>query len=167
MRRTPLLVIVALLVAAGLAAWLWSSRSAGSVSRTVDGPIVLISIDTLRADRLPAYGYDVIETPNIDRLAADGVLFEHAWTHAPLTLPAHMSVLSGELPFEHGVRDNIGFTARSGQRFLQHALNDAGFATGGFISSYVLRRQTGINQGFAHYDDTLPPTTPDSPLGQV
>lgn len=167
MRRTPLLVIVALLVTVGLAAWLWSSRSAGSVSRTVDGPIVLISIDTLRADRLPAYGYDVIETPNIDRLAADGVLFEHAWTHAPLTLPAHMSVLSGELPFEHGVRDNIGFTARSGQRFLQHALNDAGFATGGFISSYVLRRQTGINQGFAHYDDTLPPTTPDSPLGQV
>src|SRR5690606_34928726 len=80
---------------------------------------------------------------------------------------SHMSILTGELPFEHGVRDNIGFTAKPDQRFLQQALGDVGYATGGFISSYVLRRQVGINSGFAHYDDALPPASPESPLGQV
>jgi arylsulfatase A-like enzyme/Tfp pilus assembly protein PilF len=166
--KKALLFAIAAGVVAGAAAgiWLWRG-SARDTAVPTGGPIILISIDTLRADRLPAYGYDAIETPHIDGLAADGVLFERAWSHAPLTLPAHMSMLTGELPFEHGVRDNIGFKAKPDQRFVQHALGDLGYATGGFISSYVLRRQTGIHEGFSHYDDTLPPAAPDSPLGSV
>jgi arylsulfatase A-like enzyme/TolA-binding protein len=132
-----------------------------------DGPIVLISIDTLRADRLPGYGYTRIRTPHLDRLAADAVLFEHAYSHSPQTLPAHTSILSGRLPFEHGVRDNIGFSVRQGERLLSHALRERGFATAGFVSAYVLRAQTGINQGFDVYDDELPAAAPDRPLGQV
>ena len=137
------------------------------VARPADGPVVFISIDTLRADRLPVYGYPRISTPNIDRLAADGVVFENAYAHSPQTLPSHTSILSGELPFEHGVRDNIGFTVRNGQRFLQHYLEEAGFTTGAFVSSYVLREQTGFSQGFDTFDDDLPPASPTQPLGQV
>ena len=132
-----------------------------------DGPIVFISIDTLRADRLPAYGSTRIKTPNIDSLAAEGVLFEQAYAHSPQTLPSHTSILSGQLPFEHGVRDNIGFTVKAGQRFLQHALREQGYATAAFVSSYVLRRQTGIAQGFEIFDDDLPAASAATPLGQV
>ena len=97
----------------GLAAvggWRYARASA-----PVSGPIILISIDTLRADHLPAYGYRKVKTPAIDALAADGVVFERAYSHAPQTLPAHASLLSGRLPFETGVRDNVGF-AREGRR---------------------------------------------------
>ena len=70
------------------------------------GPIILVSIDSLRADRLSAYGYDGNHTPAIDSLVSDGVLFERAFAHVPLTLPSHVTILSGLLPFEHGVRDD-------------------------------------------------------------
>ena len=140
------------------------NRSGGS---RAEGPIVLISIDTLRADRLPAYGYKGTRTPNIDRLVADGILFENAYSHSPQTLPSHTSILTGELPFEHGVRDNIGFTVRKPQQTLPQLLRERGYATGGFVSAYVLRKQVGIDQGFDRYDDELPPASPDKPLGQM
>jgi choline-sulfatase len=151
------------LVVLSAAAWtLWrSARNAGP------GPIVLISIDTLRADHLPAYGYTKVRTPNIDTLAAEGVVFEHAWSHAPQTLPAHTSLLSGELPFEHGVRDNVGFTVKKGQWFIQRALQERGWPTGGFVSAYVLRAATGINQGFDTYDSDMPPSSGERSIGQV
>ena len=149
-------------IAAAAAWFLWLSRSGGA-----EGPIVLISIDTLRADRLPAYGYKGTRTPQIDRLVTDGVLFEQAYAHSPQTLPSHTSMFSGTLPFEHGVRDNIGFSLKDSQRSIQHVLRAQGFATGGFVSAYVLRKQTGFNSGFDHYDDDLPAATPDLPLGQV
>ena len=168
MGRNRLLIgaAVALLTAG---AWLYYSRGlTGSGSSPIaSGPIVFISIDTLRADRLPAYGSTRTTTPNIDRLAADGVLFENAYAHSPQTLPSHASILSGELPFEHGVRDNVGFEVKPGQRFLQHRLKDAGFVTGGFVSAYVLREQVGFNQGFDTFDDELPAASPEAPLGQV
>lgn len=132
-----------------------------------DGPIILISIDTLRADRLPAYGYTGTQTPSIDRLARDGVLFENAYSHSPQTLPSHTSILTGRLPFEHGVRDNIGFSVKPGERTLQSGLRDRGYATGAFVSSHVLRQQVGLNQGFDHYDDRMPAASPDKALGQV
>ena len=72
-------------------------------------PVILISIDTLRSDHLPAYGYKNIETPAIDALRKDSVLFEHAYSNVPLTLPSHISLLTGLLPGENGVRDNVGF----------------------------------------------------------
>src|SRR5919109_1799278 len=105
-------------------------RSPSGASRAWDGPIVLISIDTLRADHLPAYGYTKVRTPAIDALAADGVVFERAYSHAPQTLPAHASLLSGRLPFETGVRDNVGFTLKPSERLLPQLLRDRGFATG-------------------------------------
>ena len=167
MMRRPLLIVVAVAVlAAGL--WLYLAKGRGDGRAiTASGPVILISIDTLRADRLPAYGYKGTKTPAIDRLAADGVLFENAYSHSPQTMPSHTSILSGELPFEHGVRDNVGFEIKPAQRFLQHALKDAGYSTGGFVSSYVLRRQVGFNLGFDDYDDNMPPAAPDRPLGQM
>ena len=149
---------------AAAAVMFWRANGASSAA---DGPIVLISIDTLRADRLPAYGYGTIRTPHMDRFAADSVVFDEAYSHSPQTLPAHTSILSGRLPFEHGVRDNIGFSVKPGERLLSHALGERGFATAGFVSAYVLRKQTGINQGFGLWDDQLPAASPDRPLGQV
>src|SRR5438132_1368648 len=103
--------------------------SAGTVYRKMaashspaNGPVILISIDTLRADHLPAYGYTKVRTPNIDALAAAGTLFERAYSHAPQTLPAHATILSGQLPFETGVRDNVRFTVKPGQWFVQRGL---------------------------------------------
>jgi choline-sulfatase len=162
-RVRPLLIVLVLGV--GIAAAITCSRFRDS--RRAAGPIILISIDTLRADRLPSYGYSGTRTPNIDRLIADGVLFENAYSHSPQTLPSHTSMLTGELPFEHGVRDNIGFTLKNPQRTLPQTLRDAGYATGGFVSAYVLRKQVGFDQGFDHFDDELPPASPDKPLGQM
>src|ERR1700681_1016368 len=142
-RHTFILILAALgtcLAAAG--AWRYTRASA-----PVNGPIILISIDTLRADHLPVYGYRKVKTPAIDALAADGMVFERAYSHAPQTLPAHTSILSGSLPFETGVRDNIGFVVKSGERLLPHMLRERGYATAGIVSSYVLRKETGIDQG--------------------
>lgn len=158
--------IVAVAVAVIAAAALWFIRRS-TTAGAADGPVIIFSIDTLRADRLPAYGYKAIRTPSIDRVVADGVLFENAYSHSPQTLPAHTSMLSGRLPFEHGVRDNIGFSVKPGERFIQHALKERGYSSGGFVSSYVLRSQTGFSQGFDTYDEELPPASPDKPLGQV
>ena len=159
--RTAKLIAGAGLVAMVGIGWWWQSE------RPADGPIVVISIDTLRADRLPAYGYTLTQTPVLDRLASDGVLFEHAYSHAPLTLPAHTSILSGRLPFEHGVRDNIGFTVKPDEVLLAQLLRDHGYATAAFVSSYVLRHQVGLDRGFDVYDDALPKASPDRPLGMV
>jgi choline-sulfatase len=131
------------------------------------GPIILISIDTLRADRLPAYGYTKVRTPAIDALVADGVLFERAYAHAPQTLPSHASMLTGLLPFEHGVRDNVGFALKPTERMLQQLLRERGYATGGFVSAYVLRKETGIGAGFDVYDSDFPATSPELSIGQV
>ena len=136
-------------------------------SAPVSGPIIVISIDTLRADHLPAYGYTKVKTPAIDALAADGVVFERAYSHAPQTLPAHASLLSGRLPFETGVRDNVGFAVKAGERLLPQMLRDRGFATGGVVSAYVLRKETGIGQGFDFFDDEMPPGSPEPSIGQV
>src|SRR3977135_1114010 len=147
---------------AAVGGWRYARASA-----PVSGPIIIISIDTLRADHLPAYGYKKVRTPAIDALAADGVVFERAYSHAPQTLPAHASMLSGQLPFETGVRDNVGFTVKAGERLLPQMLRERGFATGGIVSAYVLRKETGISQGFDFFDGDMPPTTPELSIGQV
>ncbi len=119
-------------------------------------PIVLISIDTLRADRLPAYGWTHVETPALDRIARDGVVFENAYAHYPLTLPSHASLLSGLLPPEHGVRDNSGYRFDASKYpYLPARLRTAGFTTGAFVSAYVLRGETGLASGFDRYEDTI------------
>jgi len=136
-------------------------------SAPLAGPIVLVSIDTLRADHLPAYGYRGVRTPAIDALAADGVVFDRAYSHAPQTLPAHTALLSGRLPFETGVRDNVGFTVKNGERLLPQMLRERGYTTAGVVSAYVLRKETGLNQGFDFFDGEMPPSSPELSIGQV
>jgi choline-sulfatase len=133
--------------------------SACAPRETVKPPIILISVDTLRSDHLPVYGYTNISTPHIDALRGDGVLYEKAWSHCPLTLPSHASMLTGLLPTEHGVRNNIGYRF-DGAKFktLAKALRENGYRTGAAVSSYVLRSETGLDDGFDVYDDAIPVT---------
>ena len=119
-------------------------------------PIVLISVDTLRSDRLPMYGYAKGATPHLDALRRDAVLYERAYSHAPLTLPSHVSMLTGLQPNEHGVRNNIGYRFDPSKfRTLARALRESGYRTRAAVSSYVLRAETGIGDGFEVYDDDI------------
>jgi choline-sulfatase len=123
-------------------------------------PLVVISIDTLRADRLGAYGYRNARTPHIDALASEAVLFENAYTHYPLTLPAHLSAFTGRYPPNHGVRDNVGYTLdATAHPPIQELLRRQGYTTGGFVSAFVLRRETGFAAGFETFDEPPPPST--------
>jgi arylsulfatase A-like enzyme/Flp pilus assembly protein TadD len=153
--RLPCRILQALLASSLLVAC--AGDGAGPVAEIPrGGPLVVVSVDTLRSDRLPAYGYDAVETPAIDALRAEGILFERAYTHVPLTLPAHASLMTGLLPAAHGVRDNGGYTlAADAGPTLAEWLGEAGYATGGAISAFVLRRETGIARGFEHWDDDL------------
>ena len=120
-------------------------------------PVVLISVDTLRSDHLPAYGYRGVKTPNIDALRRDSILFQRAYSHCPMTLPSHVSILTGLLPTEHGVRNNIGYRFDGGKfRTLAGVLHANGYRTGAAVSSYVLRSESGVSQGFDTYDDSIP-----------
>ena len=165
MKKTAV-AIVGVLVILAIAAWA-IRRTSSRPPSPANAPVILISIDTLRADRLPAYGYQKVRTPSIDAFAAESILFERAYAHAPQTLPAHASILSGALPFEHGVRDNVGFTLAPGRWSLPGALRERGWPTAGFVSAYVLRAQTGINQGFETYDSELPAASGELSVGQV
>ena len=159
-RRTLILLSVALgtgLSAAG--GWRYAKASA-----PVSGPIIIISIDSLRADHLPAYGYQNLKTPAIDLLAANGVVFERAYSHVPQTLPAHTALLAGRLPFETGVRDDVGMAVKPGERLLPQLLRERGYSTAGVVSGSRLRRDTGINQGFDFFDDEMAPHA-DDPAG--
>jgi arylsulfatase A-like enzyme/tetratricopeptide (TPR) repeat protein len=140
-----------------------------SVHPTFPGaPLVLISIDTLRADHLPAYGYEGVATPAIDALRRDSILFENAYAHCPLTLPSHVSLLTGLLPTEHGVRDNLGYRfAPEAHPTLAALLKGRGYATGAAVSAYVLRRASGLARSFDFYDDVIATTHESLALGQV
>jgi choline-sulfatase len=128
-------------------------RGGGGLAAPAGTPVILISIDTLRADHLPAYGYRGVATPHIDALARRSVLFENAYTPCPLTLPAHASLLSGRLPPGHGVRNNLGYVLRPDVPTLPRLLRARGYATGAAVSAYVLRGETGLREGFDFYDD--------------
>src|SRR5215468_4082840 len=135
------------LVAAATAGLTLACRGA-SLSTWPDAPVIVVSIDTLRADHLPAYGYSRGATPNLDALARESVVFETAYSHCPLTLPSHASLFTGRLPPRTGVRDNIGFRLKEGQRTLATRFKAAGWRTGAAVSAFVLRSDTGIAQGF-------------------
>jgi len=145
------------LVAAMLISALGCDRSETARLETNPGaPVVLISVDTLRSDRLPAYGYNGVETPVFDAFAADAITFERAYCQTPLTLPSHVSILSGQLPDRHQVRDNIGYRLPGEiATFLPRELRDLGYATGGAVSSFVLRSDTGMGLGFDFFEDDI------------
>jgi len=130
-------------------------------------PLVLISIDTLRADHLPAYGYTAVETPHLDALRRDSVLFRNAYTHVPLTLPAHASLFTGRLPPNHGVRDNLGYRLDDTQATLAALLKAKGYATGAAVSAFVLHATTGLARGFDFYEDTMAAPAGSDALTQV
>jgi arylsulfatase A-like enzyme len=115
--------------------------------------LLLVTLDTTRADRLGCYGHAGAETPTLDRLAASGVRFATAYTVAPVTLPAHASILTGRYPPAHGVRDNGKFALSDDALTLAEVLRGAGFRTGAFVSAVVLARMFGTAQGFEKYDD--------------
>jgi len=129
-------------------------RLAAGVSAS-DLNLLVITLDTTRADRIGAYGFRDIQTPNLDRLAREGVLFEQAASAAPLTLPAHSSIFTGKFPPEHGVRDNGGFFLDPRETTLAEILKARGFRTGAFVGAYVLDSKWGINQGFDTYFDNF------------
>jgi arylsulfatase A-like enzyme len=122
------------LIAAALLAAACGSDASRGPGHFARAPVILITVDTLRADHLPAYGYRQVETPNIDGLRRDSVLFERVYSHCPMTLPSHASMFTGSLPPENGVRNNIGYRF-DGARFktLAEELRDRGYATGAAV----------------------------------
>lgn len=125
---------------------------ASLAARGATPSIILISVDTLRSDHLPAYGYAGIRTPHLDRFRADAVLFERAWSPCPLTAPAHASMLTGLLPAAHGIRDNSGWTLDRRVPTVAEELTRRGYATAAMVSSRVLAAKSGLSRGFALYD---------------
>ncbi|MCA1733222.1 MAG: sulfatase-like hydrolase/transferase, partial [Acidobacteria bacterium] len=124
-------------------------------ARTADGPIIIISVDTLRADRLPAYGATGVETPNLDALASDSIVFDSAWSQVPLTLPSHASMLTGRLPAAINVRNNLGYRLDPVIPAIPSILASKGWRTGAAVSAWVLRADTGLAEIFGHYDDRM------------
>jgi arylsulfatase A-like enzyme/Flp pilus assembly protein TadD len=134
----------------------------GSACRRDPGPapanppsLLLVTIDTLRADRVAAYGSAGARTPQLDSLAREGVRFQEALTSVPLTLPAHATILSGLEPIHHGVRDNGTYVFPSEPATLATLLRARGYATGAFVGAYVLDRRFGLARGFDVYDDRI------------
>ena len=150
----------------GLAWWLFAGRgrslqtaSGANLGRLPRGVapdqlnVLLITLDTTRWDRVGAYGDRSAATPNLDRLAEQGVLFEQTIAAAPLTLPAHSTILTGLLPPRHGVRDNGGYVLDPRHTTLATSLKAAGRQTGAFVGAFVLDSKFGLNQGFDTYYD--------------
>ena len=141
-------------VLSGLAALAAASIGSGWIPLTRPTGVVVITLDTTRADRLPPYGFSSVETPALSSLAARGILFERAMTVAPLTLPAHASLFTGVYPPRHGVRDNSDRFA-SEQPTLADRLSAAGFRTAASVGSVLLERDRGLDHGFQTYRDGI------------
>lgn len=148
--------LIALVIVSGcLAAFWWAQRAAAyALEQNTDQNIVLITLDTLRADALGSYGGQAA-TPSLDELASHGARFTFAHSHAVVTLPSHTSILTGRLPYEHGMRDNAGFRVKDGTETLATRLKPLGFATGAFVGGFPLTKRFGLTPGFDVYDDQI------------
>jgi choline-sulfatase len=129
--------------------------SRGPASTPTARNLVFITIDTLRADHVGAYGYTRARTPNLDALGRGGVLFDRAYAAAPITLPSHATLMSGLYPPGHGSRDN-GLRVSPSVPTLATALQARGFRTGAFVAAFPLDHQFGLNRGFDVYGDHIP-----------
>lgn len=118
--------------------------------------VLVVTIDTLRADRLGVYGAAHVATPAIDRLAREGAWVPNATVHAPLTRPSHASLFTGRYPDEHGIRDNVSAPLAAGVPLLAERFKRDGLATAAFVASVVLERQSGLDRGFDVYSDRMP-----------
>ena len=146
--------VIAALAAAGCGRS--ADRGLGSAGALRGANVLLITIDTLRQDRIGAYGHPNHLTPTIDRIAARGVRYAHAFSPAPLTLPAHASILTGLLPMRHGIHNNTRFRLGEGIPTLASVVKAGGYRTGAFVGAFVLDGRFGLNRGFDEYDDRLP-----------
>jgi arylsulfatase A-like enzyme len=126
--------------------------------------VVLVTVDTLRADHLSSYGFALPTSPRIDALAAESALFERAVAASSTTAPSHASILTARSVREHSVGHLNGETRLQGVPTLAEALREAGYGTGAFVSNFLLRRVLGFDRGFDHYDDALPDPEPNRPL---
>ncbi|MEZ5332998.1 MAG: sulfatase-like hydrolase/transferase, partial [Thermoanaerobaculia bacterium] len=117
--------------------------------------LVLVTVDTLRWDAVDFLGPHDDVTPTLDRLAAEGIVFPFAHAHNVVTLPSHTNILTGRLPYQHGVRDNSGFRLPASVPTLAETLRDAGFATAAVVAAYPLDARFGLDRGFDLYDDYL------------
>lgn len=167
MRKTLSTIRLGVLLAGSIA--LCGCRRGGA-SRVVafpGAPVVLISVDTLRSDHLPMYGYRNVETPALSALRKDSILFEKAYSNVPLTLPAHASIFTGVPPTVHGVHDNLGYRLDPAQPTLAELLKARGYATGAAVSAIVLSGGSGISRGFDFYEDSVEPTELHEALSRV
>ena len=140
-------------LALGLLVWAVTSRQPAAVlERRADQNLLLVTIDTLRADALGSYG-GAARTPNLDALAARGTRFDFAHAHAVLTRPSHASILTGTYPYENGVRDHSGYRLKAGLPTIASMLKAQGFETGAFVGAVPLERRFGLDGGFDVYDD--------------
>ncbi len=151
-----IVVVLVLLLLSVLAARYFYGESGRSEKEIRN--VVLISIDTCRADYLGCYGYPRPITPNIDAVAEEGILFENAITPVPITLPAHCSMLTGLNPLHHQIHDNLGYKLSSASTTLAEIMSRHGYKTAAVIGSFVLNSQFGLNQGFDYYNDKFEQT---------
>ena len=145
------LVILLLMMLPAASILTWSCRRAERRSEIQQ--VILISIDTCRADHLSCYGFNRETTPHVDAVAREGILFLNTVSPVPLTLPAHSSMLTGTIPAYHGVHDNMEYQLGSSNISLPEILREKGFKTAGIVSSFVLDKQFGLDQGFDSYND--------------
>jgi tetratricopeptide (TPR) repeat protein len=151
---------IALIIAGAIGLWL-STRASGrsgipeSVGTFPGASVVMVTLDTTRADRLGCYGSTAGLTPFLDSLAEHGIVFENAQSVAPVTLPSHTSMMTGLYPIKHEVRNNGMFVLGDGIETLAEVFSANGYATGAFISAQVLVSRYGLDQGFDVYDDDL------------
>lgn len=129
------------------------SRETAAPAAADAGDIILVTIDTWRADSAGFAGHPRVKTPFLDSLASRGVVFTNAHAHNVVTLPSHVNVLTGLNPYEHGVRENAGFVLDEKVETLAERLANAGYATGAFVAAFPLDRRYGLGQGFEVYDD--------------
>jgi arylsulfatase A-like enzyme/Tfp pilus assembly protein PilF len=156
------IALVAGCLAVGVCLWLFLRPEKDPTRRVaklwskvgVEKPnVILITMDTTRADHIACYGYPDVKTPNLDSLAGRGVLFEQAATSSPLTLPAHCSIMTGMYPTYHGVRVNGNTALNEEQTTIAEVLSVQGYRCGAFIGAFVLDGRWGLEQGFQQYDD--------------
>ncbi len=155
--RLIMIAWLATLLCLGVAVATTPGRNPGKASSAKIPPpsVLLITLDTVRADRLGCYGYSRIETPAIDQLAAEGVRFENAYAQVPITLPSHAVILTGTYPMFNGVRDFTSPGLPSDVPTLAEVLRRSGYHTAAFVSSFVLNTMWGLNRGFEVYDDNV------------
>jgi len=156
MKKKPLIITTLLISVIILAIILWLTMGGKKPGVNARGyNLLIITLDTTRDDHIGAYGYEKAITPNLDKLAKEGTLFENCYSPVPLTLPAHSSLFTGRYPLGHKVRNNGSYFLQEDHTTLAEKFKTAGYQTYAVISSYVLMSKFGLNQGFDFYDDSL------------